>query len=356
MCSTIAGPRRLFDPSGDNVILQGGFDIACPESTDTTDSPTFTLDDEAPVFDDSDIERCADAGGCTSIVDYAAVTDNCGTPTVDCDPPSGSEFAVGTTTVECSAEDDCGNTSTWDFDVTINPCNVVNIEITLQGNSTTGPDTRCIKTVGDECSDVVHRELLFTDGVFDGQIEIACDDTSNLCVKDEQHTLYETSALTDVGTEYNAAAVTLKAGDTNNDSKVNIFDASWLSATFGDPHDPGGCPWNGDRDADFNNSGTVNAPDHSLMASNWQAKTVCACGAGLTGPDDAEDVKVQVLIGELPTEVGNRVDLVADGVFDHRDVFEFERLNGLPHTLSAAIQATARAQKDRASQNPGTGN
>ena len=53
--------------------------------------------------------------------------------------------------------------------------------------------------------------------------EVECGDWTHLCAKDEQHTLYDTQALTDLGTEYVAAAdFFLMAGDTDNDSDVDI--------------------------------------------------------------------------------------------------------------------------------------
>jgi hypothetical protein len=48
------------------------------------------------------------------------VSDNCPGPvTVNCTPPSGSFFPVGTTVVTCTATDACGNTSSCSFTVTI---------------------------------------------------------------------------------------------------------------------------------------------------------------------------------------------------------------------------------------------
>jgi hypothetical protein len=49
----------------------------------------------------------------------ASVTDNCPGASVSCNPPSGSTFLVGTTTVTCTATDTSGNTSQCSFTVTI---------------------------------------------------------------------------------------------------------------------------------------------------------------------------------------------------------------------------------------------
>ena len=61
-------------------------------------------------------------------------TDNSGNVTVSCNPASGSSFAVGATTVTCTATDPCNNTATCSFVVNVfsacvvdetNPGNVV---------------------------------------------------------------------------------------------------------------------------------------------------------------------------------------------------------------------------------------
>ena len=56
-------------------------------------------------------------GGAT--VDYvvSAVDDVNGPVTVECSPPSGSGFAIGTTDVECKSTDDAGNTASVGFGV-----------------------------------------------------------------------------------------------------------------------------------------------------------------------------------------------------------------------------------------------
>jgi hypothetical protein len=61
------------------------------------------------------------AGACTAIVNFAPIaTDNCGgTVSIVSVPASGSVFAIGTTIVNVTATDACGNTSTCSFNVTV---------------------------------------------------------------------------------------------------------------------------------------------------------------------------------------------------------------------------------------------
>lgn len=56
-----------------------------------------------------------------TVVSYGppAVIDNCPGTTVACTPPSGSAFAVGTTTVTCTARDAAGNSASCAFAVTV---------------------------------------------------------------------------------------------------------------------------------------------------------------------------------------------------------------------------------------------
>ena len=59
-----------------------------------------------------------------AVVDYDAATavdDRDGPLVPDCSPPSGSLFAIGTTTVTCSATDAAGNTGEATFTVTVQP-------------------------------------------------------------------------------------------------------------------------------------------------------------------------------------------------------------------------------------------
>lgn len=86
----------------------------------------FTVnDDKAPVVTTSpDIVRNSDPGQCGATVTYASsALDNCqGAMVVDCNPPSGSFFSIGTTIVTCSATDACGNAGGHIIRVTIFSC------------------------------------------------------------------------------------------------------------------------------------------------------------------------------------------------------------------------------------------
>ncbi|MBI3910620.1 MAG: HYR domain-containing protein [Armatimonadetes bacterium] len=85
---------------------------------------TVTVVDTTPptIICPADIVVPTDPGQCSAVVNYPppTVTDICDpSPTVVCDPPSGSAFPVGTTTVTCTATDASGNTSQCSFTVTV---------------------------------------------------------------------------------------------------------------------------------------------------------------------------------------------------------------------------------------------
>jgi hypothetical protein len=66
------------------------------------------------------------ASGVPTAVNYPppAAADNCPGVTSSCNPPSGSVFAVGTTTVTCTASDTSGNSAACTFTVTVAPCTI----------------------------------------------------------------------------------------------------------------------------------------------------------------------------------------------------------------------------------------
>ena len=78
---------------------------------DTTD-PTITVP-SGPVVG----EATGPDGG--PVTYTATASDNATGATLDCEPPSGSTFSIGTTTVHCTATDGAGNTSTASFDVVV---------------------------------------------------------------------------------------------------------------------------------------------------------------------------------------------------------------------------------------------
>ena len=85
-----------------------------------TGTRTIRIDRTAPALHlPTPIARPAGADG-TVVVNYTAwATDANGTPSVSCTPASGTAFAVGNTTVQCTSTDVAGNSASGQFLVSV---------------------------------------------------------------------------------------------------------------------------------------------------------------------------------------------------------------------------------------------
>jgi hypothetical protein len=114
------GPQASLTFNGvantDYYFLVGGFSGAGGNLQvrvlDTT-PPTVTCPKD--IVADTDPGQCSKS----NVTFVATATDNCPVVTVTCEPPSGSTFAKGVTTVVCTATDASGNTNRCSFTVTI---------------------------------------------------------------------------------------------------------------------------------------------------------------------------------------------------------------------------------------------
>jgi hypothetical protein len=112
-----AGPYAL----GETVVTLTVTDNVGATATCTA---TITVEDQtAPQLSacPANISLTVPNGQLTTPVSFTApsATDNCSTPTVQCNPASGSDFALGTTTVTCTATDESANSSSCTFTVTV---------------------------------------------------------------------------------------------------------------------------------------------------------------------------------------------------------------------------------------------
>lgn len=106
-----------FFPAGTTVVT-------CTTGAGPSCSFNITVNDtQAPTITcPANVTRSTDPNRCSAVVTYPApmANDNCPGVTASCNPPSGSSFTKGATTVNCTATDTSGNTANCSFMVTVN--------------------------------------------------------------------------------------------------------------------------------------------------------------------------------------------------------------------------------------------
>ena len=113
---------------GDSTIAAGTEDktLTCTATSrggKTTKSVTIKRDREAPVLNlpSAVVKQAEGAGGATVTYDATATDAIDPAAVVACTPASGTRFALGTTTVTCTATDAAGNATTKSFDAIVFP-------------------------------------------------------------------------------------------------------------------------------------------------------------------------------------------------------------------------------------------
>ncbi|MCA9309976.1 MAG: hypothetical protein KDA21_02155, partial [Phycisphaerales bacterium] len=106
--------------------------------------------------------------------------------------------------------------------------------------------------------------LLATPVRFSGLIPVVCSDTDSLCVKDAQHTMWDTTTLTRVGSTWVAdSTVALRGGDTDFDGDVDTTDLETLLDAWGTTTP--------NAATDFNHDGAINFTDLSTLLAHWSS-------------------------------------------------------------------------------------
>jgi len=107
-------------PAGTNTVVVTATNGVPPDAT-----CSFTVvvrDNEAPTVTCPTNVTVTAAGACPVTVNFDAnVADNCSLASLNLNPPSGSDFSVGETSVRVTATDAAGNTNTCSFLVTVLP-------------------------------------------------------------------------------------------------------------------------------------------------------------------------------------------------------------------------------------------
>ena len=152
---TCSGVTVSCTPPPGSTFPKGTTPVVCTatDASGNTATCTFTVtvvDTEKPVITcPQNIVVPADPLQCSAIVVYPApmVSDNCPGVTFSCNPPPGSSFPKGTTTVTCTATDASGNTASCSFTVTV---------VDTQPPTITCPANMTTSTDPGQCSAVVN--------------------------------------------------------------------------------------------------------------------------------------------------------------------------------------------------------
>jgi HYR domain len=127
------GELEVFDATfeqhceGGSAALFGRIRIENPPPPPDTTPPTLYLPGDMTV-------EAPDASGTHVYYSVSATDDRDPSPTVNCNPASGSLFPLGTTTVACQATDRSGNVATGNFQVHVLP--PLSLSIAINGTGT----------------------------------------------------------------------------------------------------------------------------------------------------------------------------------------------------------------------------
>ncbi|MCC6485783.1 MAG: HYR domain-containing protein [Armatimonadetes bacterium] len=308
-------------PLGSTTIIwtatdRAGNSSSCQQTVTVTDNqpPSITCPANITVY--------ADPGSSSAVVEFSAnASDDCGTPVVTCTPASGSAFPVGTTHVQCVADDGHGNTASCSFDVTVLAENQVTLSVELEEITPTEV-TRCITFTfggsgGDRNPYVVNQTAIFVNRTATFQLTIPSGAVWNrVSAKDQKHTLRRTVDLTVENKHYTASftgAKRLLGGDLTNDNAVDIADFGVFAGQFGQALPPASCGFNGYQ-SDISGNGTVGSDDFSYIMVHF-----LQFGDDAPGKAALASLPVRTLVAHgIPN--ARAADLNNDGIVNATDV------------------------------------
>jgi hypothetical protein len=102
------------------AVMDGAYTSTCETSV------TVQKDTQDPIIlCPKNLSVTTDPGQCSAIVTFQPnATDNCPDPAVVCDPPSGTAFPIGLTTVTCTATDVANNVGVCAFNIEVRVSNI----------------------------------------------------------------------------------------------------------------------------------------------------------------------------------------------------------------------------------------
>ena len=238
----------------------------------TSTVATVTVQDTTPPQIVCPANILTNVSGTSVAVNFAPLaTDNCGTPSVVCDPPSGSSFAVGTNTVNCTATDGVSLTTPCSFTIQVQQYQQVTGRVALEfyaGLAHDGNGTRDVTFVASHVEAGVTnylgtwtQTLTFTAGVADYALLNVLPGATHLSAKTDW-TLRKRLPLSFTGLVAEASFTggnVLPGGDLDHLNDVGLADYNRLAAA-----------WYTTQSAeDIDGSGVVDLDDYFILASHW---------------------------------------------------------------------------------------
>ncbi|MEW6249229.1 MAG: HYR domain-containing protein [Planctomycetota bacterium] len=296
----------------------------------------------------------AEAGTTSAHVWWTEPTaaDNCTLASFVADHQPGELFPPGPTLVTYTARDQCGNTSTCSFTVTVRPFNDVVLTVQLSPNISTGGSfpqtlTRCITFEVWNCDPpnvepdaIVSQEVTFTVTAGTPNValgaatltEVPAGAYACITARDKLHTLRRTATLTINASHQYAADFTgdpagggdwLIGGNLNDDSTCDILDFGVYSWQFTQVYGSGNTTCaTAYPHADLNGDGIASVADFTFIQVHFgKTHEANCCGAGSLGePVRRISVDELIRLGLAELAAG---DWNHDGWLDEADMAAF---------------------------------
>ncbi len=300
----------------------------------------ITIDQTPPVISGcpTNITVNADAGDCTAVVSWTEPTaaDTCCLDTFVLTSLPSDTFPSGSTLVTYTATDCCGNVSTCEFYVNVDPYNEVVVDVDMFGGFA-GIFERCI-TFEVDCVEYGNVMEFDSTGSSTGSVMflVPCGVYDCITARDKLHTLRQQITLVDAGTQYNASFTgtdELIAGNLNDDDWIDILDFGIFVGQFG------GSYGSVDTDcstpaphADVTGDDLVNSDDYSFIQINFLDGADGSCAgcpfplgpAHLTASSNGPITRISVReLRKLHLHDLIKADLNRDGWLDVRDMEAF---------------------------------
>lgn len=346
---------RSAGPGGQpNLLTAAGGGVVDPI---LLDSPPLKFDVAPPSVTGCPVGVIipSDPGLLTAVVTWTSpiASDSCdvGFIGVSCNPPSGSTFSAGTTTVSCVAVDSCGLTdNSCSFDITVEPASLT-VDVQLSAIVDAGPFQRCITIDLWDCDGppearhvTVDRNVTFNNGVATS-IDVAIPGGAWECVsvRDPLHTLRSTATdlATLDGINYSATFTGsrdlgghwLIGGNLNDDDFIDILDFGVLfplHLTLANTGTPCGVPG---PDGNINGDNLVDLLDLVIFVGNsLRGSDPECCGSPVTaGASGGPIMSITVEeLRDMGLESMIDADVNRDGILDLNDVAALFGGQGIP--------------------------